>query len=77
MLASLTTEVCQSLSRYESLNDINSQLCIFYSLSVRLTVCLSVRPSVCLSTVSAVSALLSCCSFTFYITYSCTLQIND
>ena len=29
------------------------------------------------ATVSAVSDLLSCCSFTFYITYSCTLQIND
>ena len=28
-------------------------------------------------TLSAVSALLSCCSFTLYITYSCTLQIND
>jgi len=31
VLSSLTTEVCRCLSRYESLKDINAQLCIFYS----------------------------------------------
>jgi len=29
------------------------------------------------ATVSAISALLSCGSFTFYFTYSFTMQIND